>query len=53
MSFQKAVEYMKAAARASYEVKGQKIVQMNYRAIELGGERLVHVKDSQGMAELS
>ncbi len=44
MSYQKAVEYMKAAARASYEVKGQKIVQMNYRAIELGGERLVHVK---------
>ena len=43
MSYEEAVGYMKEAARASYEVKGQKIVEMNYRAIELGGERLVHV----------
>ncbi len=44
MSYGEAVEYMKAAAKASYEVKGQKIVEMNYQAIERGGEGLVHVK---------
>ena len=44
MSYEAAVKYMKEAARASYEVKGQKIVDMNCRAIELGGERLVHVR---------
>ncbi len=44
MSYEEAVGYMKAAARASYEVKGQKIVEMNYRAIERGGDGLVRVE---------
>lgn len=44
MSYEEAVGYMKAAAKASYEVKGQKIVEMNYRAIERGGDGLVRVE---------
>lgn len=43
MSYDEAVRYMKAAAKASYEVKGQEIVEMNYQAIERGGKGLVHV----------
>ena len=35
---EKAIEFMKKAAKASYEKKGDKIVQMNYAAIERGAE---------------
>lgn len=44
ISYEKAVEEMKAAAKESYEVKGEKIVEMNYRAIELGGRYVREVK---------
>lgn len=44
ISYEKAVEEMKTAARESYEVKGEKIVEMNYRAIELGGRYVREVK---------
>ena len=33
-----AIEYMKLAAKASYEKKGDKIIQMNYDAIERGAQ---------------
>lgn len=44
ISYEKAVEEMKAAAKESYEVKGEKIVEMNYRAIDLGGRYVREVK---------
>ncbi len=44
MSYKKAVSYMKSAAKSSYAVKGEKIVEMNYRAIELGGENIERVE---------
>ncbi len=39
-----AIELMKAAAKASYGKKGDKIVQMNYDAIDAGAERIVEIK---------
>ncbi|RDU24846.1 pyruvate:ferredoxin (flavodoxin) oxidoreductase [Anaerosacchariphilus polymeriproducens] len=40
----KANELMKAAAKASYGKKGDKIVQMNYDAIDRGAEDIVEIK---------
>ncbi len=39
-----AVEYMKAAAKASYQKKGDDVVQMNYNAIEAGVAGVVEVQ---------
>lgn len=38
-----AIDYMKAAAKASYGSKGDKIVQMNYDAIDRGSDSFVKV----------
>ena len=39
-----AIELMKAAAKATYGRKGEKIVQMNYDAIEAGAKQVVKVE---------
>ena len=39
-----AIELMKAAAKASYGKKGDKIVQMNYDAIDAGAKQIVEVQ---------
>ncbi|MFV0527356.1 MAG: pyruvate:ferredoxin (flavodoxin) oxidoreductase [Lachnospiraceae bacterium] len=39
-----AIELMKAAAKASYGKKGDKIVQMNYDAIDAGAKQVVEVE---------
>ena len=36
MPIDKAVEYMKAAAKKSYSKKGDAVVEMNYKAIDAG-----------------
>lgn len=41
---EKAIELMKAAAKASYGKKGDKIVQMNYDAIEQGANGAVEIE---------
>ncbi|MGO5052797.1 pyruvate:ferredoxin (flavodoxin) oxidoreductase [Lachnospiraceae bacterium LCP25S3_G4] len=41
---EKANELMKAAAKASYGKKGDKIVQMNYDAIDAGAKQIVEIK---------
>ena len=38
-----AIEYMKAAAKKSYGMKGDDIVQMNWKAIDLGADAVVKV----------
>ncbi len=40
----KAIELMKAAAKASYGKKGDKIVQMNYDAIDRGAQDVVEIE---------
>ncbi|MCR4955918.1 MAG: pyruvate:ferredoxin (flavodoxin) oxidoreductase [Lachnospiraceae bacterium] len=40
----KAIELMKAAAKATYGKKGDKIVQMNYDAIDEGAKQVVEIK---------
>ena len=49
----KAIELMKAAAKATYGRKGDKIIQMNYDAIERGAKDVVEIKipDSWKTAE--
>ena len=51
--FDEASELMKKAAKASYGKKGDKIVQMNYDAIDAGGKEImkVQVPDSWKMSE--
>ncbi len=39
-----AVKFMKEAAKASYSKKGDKIVQMNYDAIDAGAEQIIEIK---------
>ncbi len=39
-----AIRYMKEAAKASYSKKGDKIVEMNYRAIEAGVDSVVKIE---------
>ena len=38
-----AIELMKAAAKATYGKKGDKIVQMNYDAIDAGAKEIVEI----------
>ncbi len=40
---EQAIELMKAAAKASYGKKGDKIVQMNYDAIDAGAQKIVAI----------
>lgn len=44
MEFEKAKELMKEYARKSYAKKGEEILNLNYRAIEVGGDKLVKVE---------
>ena len=41
---ERAIELMKAAAKASYGKKGDKIVQMNYDAIDAGAEQIIEIQ---------
>ena len=41
---EKAIELMKAAAKATYGKKGDAIVQMNYDAIDQGAQKIVEIK---------
>lgn len=41
--YEKAKEYMKDAAKKTYSKRGEKVVAMNYEAIETGGSKLVQV----------
>ncbi len=43
MPIERAIELMKQAACKTYSKKGDKIVQMNYKAIELGAQSVVRV----------
>ncbi len=40
----RAIEYMKAAAKKSYMKKGEAVVEMNYKAIDAGVDAIVEVK---------
>ena len=44
IDFEKAKEYMKKLAYKTYSKKGDAIVEMNYKAIDVGGDGLVKVK---------
>ena len=44
MPIDKAVEYMKAAAKKSYSKKGDAVVEMNYKAIDAGVEAVLKVE---------
>ncbi|NLT40723.1 MAG: pyruvate:ferredoxin (flavodoxin) oxidoreductase [Clostridiales bacterium] len=44
MPFDEAVRYMKEAATATYSRKGEDIVRMNHRAIDIGFESLVKIE---------
>ena len=43
---EEAIDLMKAAAKATYGRKGDKIVQMNYDAIDAGAKQVVEVDGS-------
>ncbi len=49
----KAIELMKAAAKATYGRKGEKIVQMNYDAIEAGAKQVVEVQIPESWKDAS
>ena len=44
MPYETAVELMKKYAFKAYSKKGQDVVELNYKAIEIGGSKLVEVK---------
>ena len=44
---------MKAAAKATYGRKGEKIVQMNYDAIEAGAKQVVEVQIPESWKDAS
>ena len=50
--FDDAVEYMKKAILKSYGKKGEKVVNMNYQAVDCGYQRLVEVKVQEEWASL-
>ena len=49
----KAIELMKAAAKATYGRKGERIVQMNYDAIEAGAKQVVEVQIPESWKDAS
>ncbi len=52
LKYEKAIEYMKAAVLKSYSKKGQEIVELNYKAIELGGSAIQEIKVDKSWAKL-
>jgi pyruvate-ferredoxin/flavodoxin oxidoreductase len=52
ISFEEATTYMKAAAKKSYAKKGDEVVQLNYLAIDKGGEGIVEVPVNPEWANL-
>ena len=40
MDYDSALQYMKEAAKKAYSKKGEKIVELNYKAIDIGGQNL-------------
>lgn len=50
--FDDAVEYMKKAILKSYGKKGEKVVNMNYQAVDCGYQRLVEVKVPEEWASI-
>ncbi len=46
-----ALQYMKDAARASYQKKGDQVVQMNYDAIDAGAQNIVKVEVPERWAD--
>lgn len=50
--FEKAAEYMKLAIVESYGAKGDKIINMNYAAIDKGSERILEIKVPKEWANL-
>lgn len=53
LPYEKAVEYMKAAALKSYGSKGEAIVQMNYKAIDVGGSLIEEIAIDPTWAKLN
>ena len=51
--FEDAVDYMKKAILKSYGKKGEKVVNMNYQAVDCGYQRLVKVDVPESWARLS
>ena len=51
--FEDAVDYMKKAILKSYGKKGEKVVNMNYQAVDCGYQRLVKVDVPESWASLS
>ena len=52
IDFEKAKDYMKKLAYKSYHKKGDAIVEMNYKAIDIGGDGLVKVGVDKEWAKL-
>ena len=52
LEFSKAQEYMKAYALKSYGKKGEQIVNMNYQAIDAGGDEIISVPVKKEWAKL-
>ena len=53
MPIDKAVEYMKAAAKKSYLKKGEAVVEMNYKAIDAGVDAIVKINVPESWKSLS
>lgn len=53
MPIDKAVEYMKAAAKKSYLKKGEAVVEMNYKAIDAGVDAIVKINVPESWQSLS
>lgn len=51
--FEKAQEYMKKLAQKTYAKKGEAIVEMNYKAIDIGADGLVEIAVDPAWANLS
>ena len=52
IDFEKAKEYMKKLAHKTYSKKGDAIVEMNYKAIDIGGDGLVKIDVDPSWANL-
>ncbi len=52
LPYDDAIKYMKDAAEHSYGKKGQEIVELNYKAIDMGKDGLVEVEVNPAWAEL-
>jgi pyruvate-ferredoxin/flavodoxin oxidoreductase len=52
LPYEEAIDYMKEAAEKSYGKKGQEIVELNYKAIDMGKDGLVEIDVNPAWAEL-